>query len=99
MDVDHGLEMNLSRREIRALLLHEFRLDHKATEATNNICSTMGEGVLSIRTAQHWFNRFKNGNLELGDLPRYGRPLEVDKDLLKQLIEEDPRLTTRCSAE
>jgi hypothetical protein len=52
------------------LLLHEFRLGHEATEAANNICSTMGKDVLSIRTAQHWFNRFKNGNFELDDLPR-----------------------------
>jgi transposase len=99
MDADHELKMNLSHREIRVLLLHEFRLGHKATEAANNICSTMGEDVLSIRTAQHWFNRFKNGNLELDDLPRPGRPLEVDVDLLKQLIEQDPRLTLRCLAE
>ena len=96
MDADHELEINLSRREIRVLLLHEFRLDHKATEATNNICTTMGEDILSIRTAQHWFNRFKNGNFELDDLPRSGRPSEVDVELLKQLIEEEPRLTTRC---
>ena len=93
MDADHELKMNPSRREIRVLLLHEFRLGHNATEAANNICSTMGEDVLSTRTAQHWFNRFKNGNLELDDLPRSGRPLEVDVDLLKQLIEQDPRLT------
>src|SRR6202789_4117747 len=99
MDADHELKMNLSRREIRVLLFHEFRLGHKATEAANNICSTMGEDVLSIRTAQHWFNRFKNGNLELDDLPHTGRPLQVDMDVLKQLIEEDPRLTTRCLAE
>ena len=99
MDTDHELKMNLSRREIRVLLLHEFRLGHKTTEAANNICSTMGEDVLSTRTAQHWFNRFKNGNLELDDLPRSGRPLEVDVDLLKQLIEQDPRLTLRCLAE
>jgi hypothetical protein len=32
MDVDHGLEMNLPRREIRVLLLHEFRLSHKGCE-------------------------------------------------------------------
>jgi transposase len=99
MDIDHGLKMNLSRREIRVLLLHEFRLGHKATEAANNICSTMGEDVLSIRTAQHWFNRFKNGNFELDDLPRSGRPLDLDVDLLTQLIEENPRLTLRCLAE
>ena len=99
MDVDLELEMKISRRELRVLLLHEFRLGHKATEATINICSTMGKGALSIRTAQHWFNRFKNDNFELNDLPRAGRPLEVDIDVLKQLIEEDPRLTTRCLAE
>ncbi|CAF3165514.1 unnamed protein product [Rotaria socialis] len=99
MDADHELKMDLSRREIRVFLLLEFRLGRKATEAANNICSTMGEDILSIRTAQHWFNRFKNGNFELDDLPRPGKPLEVDADLLKQLIEQDPRLTSRCLAE
>ena len=81
------------------LLLHEFRLGRKATGAANNISSTMGEDVLSIRTAQRWFNRFKNGNFELDDLSRSGRPMELDVDLLKQLIEEDPRLTLRCLEE
>jgi histone-lysine N-methyltransferase SETMAR len=81
------------------LLLYEFRLDRKANEATSNICGMMGKDVLSIRTAQRWFNRFKNGNFELDDLPHPGRPLEVDMDVLQQLIEEDPRLTTRCLAE
>ena len=55
----------------------------------------MGEDLLSICTAQHWFNRFKNGNLELDDLPRSVRPLELHLELLEQLIEEDSRLTSR----
>ncbi|CAF4865640.1 unnamed protein product [Rotaria socialis] len=59
----------------------------------------MSKGALFIRTAQHWFNWFKNDNFELDDLPRAGRPLEVDMDVLKQLAEEDPRLTTWCLAE
>jgi transposase len=99
MDVDLEVEMNISRRELRVLLLHEFRLGRKATEATSNICSTMGKGAVSVRTAQHWFHRFKDSNFELDDLPHTGRPLQVDMDGLKQLIEEDPRLTTRCLAE
>ena len=61
MEVDLELEMKLSRRELRLLLLHEFRL---ARKATSNICATMGKDVLSIRTAQHWFYRFKNGNFD-----------------------------------
>jgi transposase len=99
MDVDLESEMKLSRRELRVLLLHEFGLSRKATEATSNICSSMGKDTLSISTAQHWFNRFKNDNFELDDLPQSGRPLELDVDLLTQLIEEDPRLTLRCLAE
>ena len=99
MDVDLELEMKISRRELRVLLLNEFRLGRKATEAARNIRSTMGKDTLSIRTAQHWFNRFKNGNFELDDLSHTERPLQVDMDVLKQLIEEDPRLTTRCLPE
>ena len=74
MEVDLELELKLSRRELRLLLLHEFRLGRKATEATSNICGTMGKAVLSICTVQHWFHRFKNGNFELDDLPHSGRP-------------------------
>jgi hypothetical protein len=59
----------------------------------------MRHDALSIRTAQQGFNRFKNGNFELDNLPHSERPLEVDMDVLKQLIEEDPILTTRCLAE
>lgn len=98
MNTQTNENTHISRREIRIILLHEFRLGHKATEAANNICSTMGSGVLSIRTAQHWFDRFRNGNYELDDQPRSGRPIEVDIDLLKQHIEQDPRLTTRALA-
>jgi hypothetical protein len=83
MDIDLELEMKISRREFRVLLLHEFRLGRKATEATSNICSTMGKDTLSIRSAQHWFNRFNNGNFELDDLPHTGRLLQVDMDVLK----------------
>lgn len=99
MEVDVETETNLSRKELRVLLLHEFRLGRKATEAARNICSTMGKDTFSIRTAQHWFNRFKCGNFDLNDSRHSGRPLEIDVDVLKKLIEEDPRLTTRCLAE
>ena len=84
MDTDHELEINLSRREIRMLLLHEFRLDHKATEATNNICSTMGEGVLSIRTSVSNGKKFRwNGRVRTKDRTR---PFSRDFFPLETLI-------------
>ena len=41
----------------------------------------------------------KSGYFEFNDSRHSGRLLEVDVDILRQLIEEDPRLTTRCFAE
>ena len=96
MNVDRETEMNLSRREIRVILLHEFLLTHKAT---NNICKTMGQDIIFTRTAQRWLNRFNNGNYNLDDSSRCGRPVEMDLDRLKQLIEDGPQLTTRRLAE
>ena len=81
MEVDHRPKINLPWKEIQALSLYEFRLDHQATEAANNICRTMGEDMVFIRPAQHLGNRFTNSNLELGNLLPSSRPLELDMDL------------------
>ena len=59
----------------------------------------MGQDIVSTRTARRWFNRFNNGNYELDDSSLSGRPITVDLDRLKQLIEDDPRLMTCCLAE
>lgn len=87
--------MEISNREIHILLLHEYRSGSNATQAANKICHSMGEDVISVRTAQTWFNKFKKGDLNLDDLPRSGRPVEIDLKFLKELIEQDPRITTR----
>jgi len=95
MDARKRAEINIFRREIVALLLHEFGLGHKVTEPTNQICSTMGQSVMSIRTARYWLNRFRNRKYKLVDQRRS----KVDIDLLEQLIKQDSRLTIRCSVE
>jgi histone-lysine N-methyltransferase SETMAR len=87
--------MELSRREVRLLLLHEFRLGGNATQAAANICRTMGENVVSERVAQIWFRRFGDGNFCLDDLPHTGRPTHVDTAALKTLVDNNPRLSLR----
>ena len=99
MNIDLELEMKISRRELLSLLLHEFCLGRKTTEATSNVFDTMGKDVLAAPIVQHCFYRFKNENFELDGLSHAGRPLRVEMGLLKQLIKEDPTLTTRCLAE
>lgn len=91
--------MNTTKRDQRILLLHEFRLGRRITEAVDNICQSMGKGVLSYRTAQRWFSRFRANDFEIEDAPRSGRPNLIDLDELKAIIEDDPRKTTRCLAQ
>ena len=52
MDAHKRAEMNIFRRKILALLLHEFGLGHKMTEPINQLCITMGPSEMSIRMAR-----------------------------------------------
>ena len=90
---------DFTRRDLRVLLLYEWRLGHRATEAVRNICGTMGDGLVSTRVAQIWFKKFNSGQFDLNDEPRSGRPAEIEDDELLKLVEQDPRLTLMGFAE
>ena len=47
-----------------------------------------GEGVIGKSMARKWFVKFKNGNFDINDTPRRGRPFEFDEDHLKALLKE-----------
>ena len=93
-----GCELELTRRDVRVLLLYEFRMGHRAAEAARNICSHMGSDVVSDRDTQLWFKKFRSGNYDLDDLARLGRPREIDDEHLLELVEGDSTLTVRCCA-
>lgn len=85
----------LSNHQIRTILLYDFKCGRSAAESSRNISAAFGEGCVSERTARDWFAKFKNGDFGLDDQPRSGRPPAVDNDQLRQLVEADPRQTTR----
>ena len=91
--------MKISQREKRVLIFHEYKLGSKITKATNNITKSIDDRAVSRKTVQNWFNKFKNGILEIDDFPRSGRPETVNRDYLKNIVKEDPRITTRKIAE
>ena len=79
----------------RYLLLFHFNEQENASEAARNICKVYGEEAITERTAQKWFQKFREGIFNLDDAPRSGRPSDFDEETLNLLIHEDPRQSTR----
>ena len=80
---------------IRHCMLYEFHSKKNATQATNSICLVYGDLALDVRTCQRWFARFSSGDFDLNDKDRPGRPIEANDSLLEELLEQDPRQSTR----
>ena len=80
-------------------LLFAFNQGSKAAKAARGICAVYGENAIPERTACYWYAKFKNGNFDLKDTPRSGRPAELDEGRLNQLVHENSHQTTRELAE
>ena len=80
---------------IRHCMLFKFNEGKNATEATKSICLVYGDNALTVRTCHNWFARFKVGDLDLNDKKRVWRTVEADDAYLEELLEEDPRRSTR----
>ena len=44
---------------------------------------------MTDRTCQKWFAKFHVGDFSVGDSSQLGRPVEVDSDQIKTLIENN----------
>ncbi len=80
---------------LRCCILYEFQLDHSAREAAANICRALGQGSVSHATCNNLFQKFRSGDTDLEDYPRPGHEPKVDNEELQNLLEIDPRQTTR----
>ena len=91
--------MEPSTREKRLFIFYEFSRGASSTETFENVQTVFGEACPTFRTVQHWFSKFSDGDLNIDDAPRSGRPKEVDTGLIQRAIETNPTATTRELAE
>ena len=77
------MEMMLDKKQIWAIFLVKFKMDHKAVETTYNISNAFGSGTANEHTGQWWFKKFCKGDESLEDEECSGRPLKVNKDQLR----------------
>uniref|UniRef100_A0A1I8B8F1 HTH_48 domain-containing protein n=1 Tax=Meloidogyne hapla TaxID=6305 RepID=A0A1I8B8F1_MELHA len=85
--------------EVRVRFIHEFELGHSAKETWRNLCRSMGEDVVSYATTKRWFKKFREGQEDLNNKERLGRPPRVDMNAVLTLIETVPTMTTHMLAE
>ena len=76
------------------IFLFEFKIGHKAAEATCNI-NKFGPGTANKCTVQQYFKKFSKGDKSLEGEESSGWPLEVDNDQLRAIIKADPLTTIR----
>ena len=75
-------------------MLYYFKKGKNTTETHKKICAVYGEGAVTDRTCQKWFVKFRAGDFSLDNAPWSGRPVEVDSDQIKTIIENNQRYTT-----
>ncbi|GFV55827.1 histone-lysine N-methyltransferase SETMAR [Trichonephila clavipes] len=86
--------MESDKQHFRHFLLFYYKKGKKAVQARKKLTDVYGEGVLTVRQCQNWFAKFRSGNFDIEDAPRSGRPVEVDKDVIKSLVDANRRITT-----
>ena len=80
---------------IRHCILYEFKKSSKASQAARNIRSAYKNEAPNIRTYQRWFKQFESGKFTLEDFPWSGGPSSVNLDVLKAVVEKNPKQTAR----
>ena len=85
----------MEKTEIRVLVRHYWKQGFNATAATKKICEVEGDNVISERVARNWFKKFDNGDIDLEDKTRSGRPSTVNSEAISKAIEANPSTSTR----
>ena len=94
-----SIKMDNVKFHIRVVMLFFFKKGENAAKTYKNICEVYGDNATGESTVRWWFGRFKNGNFDLEDEHRSGRPSKLDNDALATKIKERPDMTTRELAE
>ncbi|GFV71777.1 histone-lysine N-methyltransferase SETMAR [Trichonephila clavipes] len=70
-----------------------FKVGLSTAASSRPICQAFGDSAFNERTARHWFQKFRTGDLYLCAKARTGRPQALEDEALQASIEEDSSQT------
>ncbi|KMQ83636.1 histone-lysine n-methyltransferase setmar-like protein [Lasius niger] len=89
--------MDINRVNLRVIMMYEFRRRTLISNTVKNICGVFGENAVSISTCERWFAKFERGDFNLDDQPRSGCPPKIDDDIVRNLVDTNPRISTEVA--
>jgi len=90
---DTGYE--ITQLEIRVLLRRYWKKGLTIRDAADAINKIEGEKTIGKTAAGKWFKRFNEGDFDLEDRPRSGRPTVLDESDLQAALDAEPSSSTR----
>jgi len=92
--------MEVSKQDIRLLIHFSWALGNPINVIYKQLVQVHGEGVCSIETVRNWVKKFENGDFNISDLARSGRPPRADlATLVQQELEDSPFMSAHALAE
>jgi [histone H3]-lysine36 N-dimethyltransferase SETMAR len=92
--------MNLSNEDIRLLIHFSWALGNPVRDIHAQLVRVHGERVCSHETVRTWVNKFENGDFQISDHPRSGRPPRADlASLVQQELDSSPFISAHALAE
>ena len=78
-----------NKLHLREVLIYFFNLKKSEAEAHRLLVETYREAALSERSCREWFQKFKNGEFDIEDKERSGRPKVYEDVELEALLDQD----------
>lgn len=91
--------MNTDNICIRSIILYEYKKGTTARKCSLNINEAFQKELVTPRTCQRWYSKFRSGDYDLQNLPGRGRQFVVEDEVLEQVLESNPRQSCRDIAE
>ncbi|XP_076039471.1 protein GVQW3-like [Oratosquilla oratoria] len=92
--------MSFSKEEVRTIIKFSVLLGKSASAIHAELAQVLGEeSAPGLSTVKRWAVKFREGEAEVSDAPRSGRPRTATTDdnvaLVQELLAEDRRLTVQ----